>query len=315
MSDQHEARAHHHDDVSTMSGKKIFAVTLLNATITTTEVIGGILSGSLALLSDALHNLSDTLAIALSYVANRIAHRPINPKKTFGYKRAEILSAFINSAVLLILSGVLIYEAIIRFSHPEVIDGTLLIIVAVIGLVANLLSVLFLRRDSQKSLNIKASYLHLLSDTISSVGVVLGGIAISLWGIAWIDPLITLLIALYIMKEAWEVIRETVSILMQSAPDLDYEAIQADILKIDHVRGIHHIHAWMNDEHSIHFEAHVDMEDMLLSACDAVCQKIECYLKETHEILHVTLQPEVNRDDNKSMFCSKNTKENDHYGN
>jgi len=168
-----ESHHHHLHDTSNLSGKKIFWVTLLNATITITEVIGGILSGSLALLSDAMHNLSDTLAIAMSYVANKVARRPNNAKKTYGYKRAEILSAFINSGVLLILSGILIYEGIRRFFTPEVIDGKLLIIVAVIGLVANLLSVLFLKKDSKESLNIKASYLHLLSHTISSVGSLL----------------------------------------------------------------------------------------------------------------------------------------------
>ncbi|HED23524.1 MAG TPA: cation transporter, partial [Firmicutes bacterium] len=159
----------HIDDQGKISGKRIFWVVLLNAAITVAEFIGGLLSGSLALLSDAAHNLSDTAAIALSYFANRIARRPRDARKTFGYKRAEILAAFINSAVLLVISLFLITEAIKRFRNPETIDGVLMITVAVIGLLANLLSVFLLHRDSRDNLNIRSSYLHLISDTVSSI--------------------------------------------------------------------------------------------------------------------------------------------------
>ena len=151
-----------------MSGRKIFWVTVLNAAITAAEVVGGLLSGSLALLSDAVHNLSDTIAVAMSYVAWRISQKPRDTKRTFGYKRAEILSAFINSAILLAVLSILLFEAVRRIQSPETIDSTLMIIVAVIGLIANLASVLLLEKDSKSSLNIKASYLHLISDTVSS---------------------------------------------------------------------------------------------------------------------------------------------------
>ena len=143
--------AGHSHEVSALSGKKIFWVTLLNATITLTEIIGGILSGSLALLSDAVHNLSDTIAIALSYYANRIARKPKDSRRTFGYQRAEILSAFINSSVLLAISIILIFEAFKRWRSPEQIDGTLMIIVALIGLIANFASVFLLERIPTKT--------------------------------------------------------------------------------------------------------------------------------------------------------------------
>lgn len=147
----HSENGHSHD-VSNLSGKKIFWVTVLNATITIAEIIGGILSGSLALLSDAVHNLSDTVAIALSYFANRIAQKPQDEKRTYGYKRAEILSAFVNATVLLALSMVLIIEAIKRWQSPENIDGTLMIIVASIGLVANFVSVFLLEKDAHENI-------------------------------------------------------------------------------------------------------------------------------------------------------------------
>jgi len=292
----------HHHDVSELSGKKIFWVTLLNATITIAEFIGGLVSGSLALLSDSIHNLSDTLAIAFSYVAHRISLRPKNSKKTFGYKRAEIIAAFVNASVLFAVSGMLIIEAFKRFANPEPIDGTLMMTVAIIGLSANLFSVLLLHKDSKGNLNIKSSYLHLLNDTISSVGVVVGGVAINLWGITWIDPVITLLISGYILRETFLIIKKTVDILMQSSPDVDYEQIKKDVESIPGIVNLHHVHAWMINEQSIYFEAHVDMENIKLCEAEKITQEIERLLKTKYSFSHTTIQAEVNRCENKNLF-------------
>lgn len=297
----HSESSHSHD-VSNLSGKKIFWVTILNATITIAEIIGGILSGSLALLSDAVHNLSDTIAIALSYFANKIAQKPKDAKKTYGYKRAEILSAFVNSVVLLAILIGLIFEAFKRLQSPEQINGTLMITVAFIGLLANFISVYLLEKDSHENLNIKSSYLHLISDTVSSVGVLLGGIAIKIWGIVWIDPLITVLISLYILKETWHVIKKTVDILMQSSAPLDYESIKKNIEAIEKVNNIHHVHSWMSNEKTIYFEAHIDMDDMKISEVELIYDKIEHYLKEHYGISHITLQAEVDKCCDKNIF-------------
>ena len=267
-------------------------------------MVGGILSGSLALLSDAVHNLSDTIAIALSYFAYKVALKPKDAKRSYGYKRAEIISAFINSSVLLAISIGLIFEAFRRLKAPESINGTLMITVAFIGLVANFVSVYLLKNDSKENLNIKSSYLHLLSDTVSSVGVLVGGVAIKLWGAIWIDPLITVLISLYIFKQTWQVIKTTVDILMQSSADLDYEAIKRDIERIDKVKNIHHVHTWMINEKTINFEAHIDMDDMRLSEVQNVYKEIEHCLKEQHGISHVTLQAEVDQCSDKSIFMT-----------
>jgi len=295
----HSVVGHTHD-VLNLSGKKIFWVTILNAIITIAEIIGGILSGSLALLSDAVHNLSDTVAIALSYYANKISQKPKNAKKTYGYKRAEILSAFVNSTVLLAISIMLIFEAFKRLKSPETINGTLMIAVALIGLVANFVSVYLLEKDSHENLNIKSSYLHLISDTASSIGVIICGIAIKIWSIIWIDPLITVLISLYILKETWQVIRKTVDILMQSSAPLNYDEIINDIESIDRVKNIHHIHSWMSNEKTIYFEAHIEMDNMQLSEVALIYDKIEHYLIEHHGISHVTLQAEIDK------CCEKN---------
>ncbi|NCB41405.1 MAG: cation transporter [Clostridia bacterium] len=292
----------HTHDVANLSGKKIFWVTILNATITVAEIIGGILSGSLALLSDAVHNLSDTIAIAMSYFANRIARKPNDNKRTYGYKRAEILSAFINSSVLLGISGVLIVEAFKRLRAPENINGTLMIAVALIGLIANFFSVFLLEKDAHDSLNIKSSYLHLISDTVSSAGVLVGGIVIKVWSIFWIDPLITLFISVYILRETWKIMKKTVAILMQSSADLDYESIKEEIEKLSLVKNIHHVHSWMSDEKTIYFEAHIDMEDILLSDVEKVYDEIEHLLKEHYGISHITLQAEVDKCIDKRVF-------------
>lgn len=306
MSDHNHEHNHldtgHTHDVSNLSGKKIFWVTLLNAAITITEIVGGLLSGSLALLTDAVHNLSDTIAIALSYFAYKIAQKPKDAKRTYGHKRAEILSAFINSTVLLAISIVLIFEAFKRLAAPESINGTLMITVAIFGLAANFISVYLLEKDSHDNLNIRASYLHLLSDTFSSVGVLIGGIAIKLWDAVWIDPLITVLISLYILRETWRVIKITVDILMQSSAAIDYDAIKKEIEGIDKVKNIHHVHSWMTDEKTIYFEAHIDLEDMHLSEAEKVYDAIEHFLKEHHGISHVTLQAEVDKCCDKNVF-------------
>ncbi|NTW06123.1 MAG: cation transporter, partial [Peptococcaceae bacterium] len=278
-----------------LSGRKIFWVTLLNGLITAVQLVGGVISGSLALISDAVHNLSDTVAIALSYLAFKIAQKPKDAKRTYGYRRAEIIAAFINSAVLTGISVVLIFEAIRRFNSPVTINGNLMISVAAVGLVANLLSVYLLEKDSHHSINIKSSYLHLLGDALTSAGVVLGGIAIKLWGIIWVDPLITLLISVYILIEAWKVVRRTVSILLQTAAPLDYDLLKLEVEKISRVRNIHHVHTWMTDEKTIYFEAHIDLEDIMLSEVEAIYQEIEDLLISKFGVSHITLQPEVDR--------------------
>lgn len=276
-----------------ISGKRIFWVTSLNALITITEIIGGLLSGSLALLSDAMHNLSDTAAVATSYFAHRIARRPVDDRRSYGYRRAEILAAFVNSAVLLSMLAFLIVEAVKRLWAPQRIDGALMIIVAVVGLAANLLSVLLLEKHSHDSLNIRSSYLHLISDTVSSVGVLAGGIIINIWGLFWLDPVITILISLYILKKTWDILKKATGILMQSSAPIDNNAAVRDIKAVKAVKNVHHVHTWMSDEKTAYFEAHIEMEDMPLSEAEKVYGEIECLLKERYGVSHVTLQAET----------------------
>jgi len=259
-------------------GRKMLVSVVLNMTITVAEVIGGLLSGSLALLSDSLHNFSDTISLLASYFAMRIGGRSATEKYTFGYKRAEILVAFVNSAVLIGVSAFLVLEAFRRFRSPETINTGIMLPVAVVGLIANLLSV-FLLHEHTHSLNVRSAYLHLLGDTLSSVAVVVGGLLIRFYGVEWVDPLVTVLIAIYIGREAYEVLRESVDVLMEASPELDLEAIKAELESIPGVKNAHHFHAWRVGEDEVHFECHLAVEDMPLRKAQRIIDEVEKRLR------------------------------------
>jgi cobalt-zinc-cadmium efflux system protein len=278
-----------------MSGKKIFWVAFFNLLISSVELLGGLLSRSLALISDSFHNFSDTASIVITYYAYRLSQKEKSVKMSYGYRRSQILAAFINSSVLLVISFFLIMEAVKRFQNPAEIKGTLMISVAAIGLVANVISVILLEKGAQDNINIKSSYLHLISDAISSVGVLLGGLAIKLWHIYWIDPLVTVLIAVYIIKETWQLIKKSILILMQSSADLNYEMLKQDLEAIENIINVHHVHTWFGDEKTIYFEAHVVINDILISDAQPILEEIEQVLKTKYGIAHVTIQFESNQ--------------------
>lgn len=288
------------------SSKKLFGVVVLNAVITLSEFIGGVASGSLSLVSDAFHNLSDTLAIIFSYGAQKMAQKEANERHTYGYQRLEILSAFINSFILIILSLFLAVEAFKRFNSPEKINSHLMLIVAVIGLLANLFSTLLLRQEADENLNIKSSYLHLLSDTLSSISVIIGAVLIRFFGIYWIDPVITLIISIYILLEAIVVIKKAAAILIQSAPTIDYEKMEQEIKAIEGVKDVHHVHIWQYSEKIIIFDGHIDFEDQLLSEIEKAYPRITSLLKLKYGITHVTIQAETHvKDQKKLIFLNK----------
>lgn len=281
---------HNHNEVNK---NNLLIAIALNFSITTAEVIGGIISGSLSLVSDALHNLSDSISIIISYLALKISQRDNNERLTFGYKRAEILSALFNSVVLLAISMYLFREAYLKIKNPQPIDGLLMFIVALVGLLANFISVLILKKDSNKSLNVKSAYIHLLSDTLSSVGVVIGGVIIYFYKIYYIDSILTILIGGYIIKESIAIISETVEILMQAAPKhIDINKIKEEIESLEEVKNVHHVHIWRLNDSNIHFEGHINLkENLAVNDIIPVYKKIEDILRK-HNITHSTLQVE-----------------------
>lgn len=283
---------HQRDDQGSQ-GSRLFITMALNFIITIAEVVGGLISGSLALLSDALHNFSDGLSMVISYVAIRLKLRPNTYRHTFGLKRAEVFAAVINSSALLAITVFLFIEAVNRFAHPEPIRGTVMLIVASVGLAANVVGSILLHRGAKSSTNIRAAYLHLFTDAVSSVGVILGGVAISLWHIYWLDPVLTILIGLYIIKEVIEILRVTVHTLMEGVPgNLSVKEIGAAIEAIPGVLGVHHVHLWSVGEQDTHFEAHLVTHDEPLSNADDIRARTARMLSERFDIHHATLQME-----------------------
>ena len=293
--------SHKHSHKS-KEGKNLFITLLLNFFISFVEIIGGIFSNSLSLISDALHNFSDGFAMLISYVALRISKRDPNFRNTFGYQRVQILAALFNSVTLIIICIFLLYEAYQRFLSPEEIKSMPMLIVALIGLFANLLGVILLKGHSKNNLNIKSAYLHLIGDTFSSIAVIIGGILIYFFQIYWVDPLITVLISLYIIKETILILLETYHILMQSTPkNIDIMQISKDIRQIKNVNDIHHVHVWSLSDKKTHFEAHINLvQDLKTSECKQIIKDIEHLLNQNHHINHVTLQMEYE-------FCKDKT--------
>jgi cobalt-zinc-cadmium efflux system protein len=274
------------------NSRALLLTVLLNIVITLVEIAGGILSGSLALLSDALHNFSDSSALFISYFALRISRRQADLKKTYGYKRIEILAANLNASILFIVAFFLFREALNRLFTPAPINSLVMLIVAATGLLGNLVSVLILHRRITGNLNLRSAYLHLFSDTVSSVAVIVGGIAIYFFGVYWLDPLLTLGIGVYVLIQSFSILFETANILMQSAPkDIDLRKLKAEVELIPGVDNLHHVHIWRLNERDVFFEGHIELEqDVPAQSIDDVRIHIETLLARDFKITHTTLQ-------------------------
>jgi len=300
--------SHNHTHNNNEQSKSNLLITmLLNFLITVAEIIGGILSGSLSLISDALHNFSDGVSIIITYIAIRLSKKPKTIKYTFGLKRAEIIAAIINSSTLIIISFYLIKEAIERFYNPTPVTGNLMLIVASAGLIANALGTFLLRKGAKDNINIRAAYFHLLSDAVSSVAVIIGAIFIIFFNIYWIDPLLTILISLYILKETYSIIKEAVDIIMMSSPEqIDLNKVKELIEEIPEVKNIHHVHIWKLNDNDIHFESHIEVEDTLISNTILIQKSIEDKLHKAFDINHFTLQFECDNCADKGLVQNHN---------
>ncbi len=289
--------SHDHSHEVPESGKRLAIVVALNFIITITEVVGGLMSGSLSLLSDALHNFSDGIAVIIAWIAIKLRSLPRNDHYTFGLKRAEVLAAVINAGALVAISLYLFIEAWQHYINPEPIAGNIMTIVATVGLVANILGTWLLYRGSKESMNLRAAYLHLFSDAISSIGVILGGLAIIFFNVYWIDPLLTVLIGLYVLKESMQILWRTLGIfLLATPPELSVTEVREFILTQKGISDVHHIHLWAVAENDIHLEAHIRVEDQSLSLVSDLRINLENALHDKFEISHTTLQFEANND-------------------
>jgi cobalt-zinc-cadmium efflux system protein len=272
----------------------IFAF-LINILLSIFQIIGGILSGSLSLIADALHNFSDAITIGLGLFARIIGRRPADKIRSFGYKRAEMIAAFINVISLIIIGFFLIYEAILRFIEPSVISGKLVIIVASIALIVDLATTIITAYLSRESTNMKVVYLHNLTDTLASVAVIIGGFFILKYDMYWIDTFLTLLIALYILIQSFLLTPDILNFFMDGTPKgINIDQIKKKIEEIDLVIDMHDIHVWGIDEEQNALEAHVIVEVSELNEVEKIKYQIKGILDEGFNISHSTLEFEPN---------------------
>lgn len=302
MGHQHAHHDHHHH--ADLKGRNLMISIFLNILITVAQIIGGLISGSLSLLSDALHNFSDVVSLIVSYVANLLAKRPSSNNKTFGYKRAEIIAAFVNAAALVIVAIILIVEAIERFQEPQEVGSNLVIWLSLLGISANGLSVLLLRRDANSNMNLKSAYLHLLTDMMASVAVLVGGLLMKFFHWYWVDPALTLAIAVYLIYMGYDLLKQSTRVLMLFTPNtIQVQEIVSAISRIEQIKNVHHVHIWQLNEDEVHLEAHIDFnEDIRLSEFDGILEQIEEEVYHNHGINHVNIQPEFGKCDSKQVI-------------
>ncbi|MEI6679974.1 MAG: cation diffusion facilitator family transporter [Mariniphaga sp.] len=285
------------------NGKNLVISIILNIAITIAQIIGGLISGSIALLSDAAHNFSDVLALLFSYIAARLSGRKRTLKQTFGYKRAGIFAAFINAASLMIVATVLIHEAVDRLMNPQPIEGNIVIYLAALGIFFNGFSALLVKKGAESDINMRSAYLHLFTDMLTSVAVFIGGFAIRYLSWYWVDGVLTIIISLYLIYSSWGIFHSAVRIFMQFTPSqINIEEIAVEIGKIQGVKNIHHVHVWNLDDQDMMFEAHLDLEeDFNISRFEIILEQIDAVL-DLFDIHHFNIQPEWGRDDEKSLI-------------
>lgn len=296
--------SHNHNHSNQVQGKNLLFSIILNVVITVAQVIGGIISGSLALLSDALHNFSDVLSLIFSFVAHKLSRRKASLDQTFGLKRAELIAAFVNASTLIIVAFILIYGAIERLINPHEIESELVIWLALLGIIVNGGSVLLLKKDADKNLNMKSAYLHLLTDMMASVAVLVGGLLMKFYGWFWVDSVMTILIAIYLIIVGVDLLKKATKMLMLFTPDeINIKELVREVHKIKGVNKLHHIHVWHLNEDELHLEAHLDCsDDIKMSAFNDLLHKIEKVLFDKFGINHINIQPEFKKEDPKDFI-------------
>ena len=287
---------HHHHHAPESDRGLLFAVGI-NVLLTLAQVIGGIISGSLSLIADALHNLSDAASLGIALFARKISRRPADESKSFGYQRAEVIAALINLTLLITVSLYLIYEAVWRIVEPQVVAGLIIVLVAGVALIIDIITALITYRLSKSSMNMKAAFLHNLSDALTSIGVIIAGALILLYQWYWVDTLVTFLIAGFVLWQGMIMLPRTIHLLMEGTPeDLSTTEIKSSMEEVDDVEDVHHIHIWNLDEHRIALEAHVVVRAEELQEVEGIKDKLKGVLKEKFEITHSTLEFEHHMD-------------------
>ncbi|MBI1387086.1 MAG: cation diffusion facilitator family transporter [bacterium] len=296
MSQDHSnhGHAHSHAEIENLSDGRLFAAVGVNGLLTIVQIIGGVVSGSLSLIADALHNLNDAASLALALAARRIARMPADHRRTFGYRRAETIGALINLTTLILVGFYLIYEAVMRYFEPKEIHGGLVIIVAAVALVVDVATALLTYAMSKNSLNIKAAFIHNVADALGSVAVIVVGVLIMLYDLTIADVIATLTIAAYVLYQGITMMRGAIRTLMESVPeDIHLDEVINELSKMAHVKDVHHVHVWELDEHHRALEAHVVVNEQNLSFIEEIKQSMKEKMRSKFDIHHSTLEIEL----------------------
>lgn len=296
---------HHHDPaLQDSSGPRLLITLALNLIIPVAQIIGGLLAGSVALVSDAMHNFSDFTALLISYIAFRIGRRGATVFNTYGYRRAEIMAALINVALLAGASGVILYHAVHRFLTPQPINGVLVMALAGVGVIGNGLSAWLLHRDAAHSLNMRGAFLHMVGDLLTSVVVLVNGLLLMFYPWYWLDPLLSVFIVGFILKNGWGLLKESTAVLMNATPGhLDLEKVRSFLADLPGVLGVHYLHAWQVSSASTAFSCHVVVPDQPVSRTEKIAESIKHELFHRFRIDHPVLQFETSACGNGALLC------------
>jgi cation diffusion facilitator family transporter len=296
--------SHHRIDPDEASGPRLLAALVLNLIIPLVQAAGGLWAGSVALISDAAHNFSDFTALLIAYVAYRIGRKGASPRNTFGYRRAEVMAALLNAAILIGAAFYIVYEAVGRFGNPQAINGLLVMGIAGIGIAGNGLSAWLLHRDAKHSLNVRGAFLHMVGDLLTSVAVAVSGLVLFFKPWYWLDPVLSVVIVLFILKNCWGILRDASAILMNATPrGLDIHRVKETIEQIPGVCAVHYLHAWNVSSSSIAFSCHVVVADQPVSGTEALAETVRHTLSRGFGIDHPILQFETAACGNGSMLC------------
>ncbi|MGX2039960.1 cation diffusion facilitator family transporter [Methylocaldum sp. MU1018] len=297
----------HADTVGSRAKFRLGLSIVLTVLFVVFEAFAGLMANSLALLTDAAHNLTDVLALVLSWYALHLAGQPSHAGKTFGYHRVGILVALVNSTTLTLIAAGIFYEAYQRFISPPPVTADLLISVGAAAFVVNLVTAWLVSHGSEHDLNLRSAFIHLLGDVFSTIGAVIAGIGIWLTGFYWLDPAASVLIGVLILWNAWVILRETIDILLESTPrDIEMSSMVRDLLQIEGVKGVHDLHVWSISKSFRFLSAHIVIDDVLISQAALVQHEIKEMIKDNYGIGHCTLQLECEGCDLDSLYCDIN---------
>ena len=287
---EHHGHEHSHAVVTEENAKKLTIALSLTITFLIVEVIAGFITQSLALLSDAAHMFTDAAALAIALAAIKVAKRPADDKRTFGYQRFEILAALFNASMLFIVAIYILFEAYQRFTHPPEIQSVGMMIVAVMGLIINLISMKILVSSAQDSLNVKGAYLEVLSDALGSVGVIIGAVIIYFTQWYWVDTIIAVLIGFWVLPRTWILLKQSINILLEGVPEeIDIEKLRQDLLALDGVESIHQLKVWAITSKNVHLTVHLFAPD---ADRNQLYRNAYEMLSHQHGISEITLQIE-----------------------